>query len=32
MHQNALHGPVRTAIIWAMDRVSRAMQPRLKLH
>ncbi|WP_328185398.1 NAD(P)/FAD-dependent oxidoreductase [Marinobacter sp. OP 3.4] len=32
MHQNALHGPLRTAIIWAMDRVSRAMQPRLKLH
>lgn len=32
MHQNALHGPVRTAIIWAMDRVSRAIHPRLKLH
>ncbi len=32
MHQNALHGPVRTAIIWAMDRVGRAIHPRLKLH
>lgn len=32
MHQNALHGPLRTAIIWIMDRISRAMQPRLKLH
>ena len=32
MHQNALHGPLRTAVIWAMDRISRAMQPRLKLH
>lgn len=32
MHQVALHGFLRTAIIWAMDRVSRAMQPRLKLH
>jgi len=32
MHQSALHGPLRTAIIWLMDRISRAMQPRLKLH
>ena len=32
MHQVALHGVVRTGVIWLMDRVSRAMQPRLKLH
>ena len=32
MHQVALHGFIRTGIIWIMDRVSRAMQPRLKLH
>lgn len=32
MHQVALHGMVRTGIIWLMDRVSRAMQPKLKLH
>lgn len=32
MHQVALHGFLRTGIIWIMDRVSRAMQPRLKLH
>lgn len=32
MHQVALHGFIRTGIIWTMDRVSRAMQPRLKLH
>ncbi|XKH02305.1 NAD(P)/FAD-dependent oxidoreductase [Marinobacter nauticus] len=32
MHQVALHGFVRTAIIWLMDKISRAMQPRLKLH
>ena len=32
MHQVALHGVVRTAVIWLMDRISRAMQPRLKLH
>ncbi|MCK2148418.1 MULTISPECIES: NAD(P)/FAD-dependent oxidoreductase [Marinobacter] len=32
MHQVALHGPIRTGIIWLMDKISRAMQPRLKLH
>ncbi|WP_203141959.1 NAD(P)/FAD-dependent oxidoreductase [Marinobacter mangrovi] len=32
MHQVALHGLLRTGVIWFMDRISRAMQPRLKLH
>jgi len=32
MHQVALHGILRTGIIWLMDKVSRAMHPRLKLH
>lgn len=32
MHQMALHGPLRTGVIWLMDKISRAMQPRLKLH
>jgi len=32
MHQVALHGFLRTGVIWLMDKVSRAMQPRLKLH
>lgn len=32
MHQVALHGFVRTGVIWLMDRISRAMHPRLKLH
>lgn len=32
MHQVALHGFMRTGIIWLMDKVSRAMHPRLKLH
>lgn len=32
MHQVALHGMVRTGIIWLMDRISRAMKPKLKLH
>ncbi|WP_417565320.1 NAD(P)/FAD-dependent oxidoreductase [Marinobacter sp.] len=32
MHQVALHGVLRTGIIWLMDRISRAMHPRLKLH
>lgn len=32
MHQVALHGMVRTGVIWLMDRISRAMHPRLKLH
>ena len=32
MHQVALHGFFRTGVIWFMDKISRAMQPRLKLH
>ncbi len=32
MHQVALHGFLRTGVIWLMDRISRAMHPRLKLH
>jgi NADH dehydrogenase len=32
MHQVALHGMLRTGVIWLMDRISRAMQPKLKLH
>ncbi|WP_166253168.1 NAD(P)/FAD-dependent oxidoreductase [Marinobacter salicampi] len=32
MHQVALHGVIRTGVIWVMDRISRAMHPRLKLH
>jgi len=32
MHQVALHGFVRTGVIWLMDKISRAMHPRLKLH
>ncbi len=32
MHQVALHGFIRTGVIWLMDRISRAMHPRLKLH
>jgi len=32
MHQKALHGVLRTGILWLMDRISRALQPRLKLH
>jgi len=32
MHQVALHGFIRTGVIWLMDKISRAMHPRLKLH
>jgi len=32
MHRVALHGLLRTGIIWLMDKISRAMHPRLKLH
>lgn len=32
MHQVALHGLIRTGVIWLMDRISRAMHPKLKLH
>lgn len=32
MHQVALHGFLRTGVIWLLDRISRTMHPRLKLH
>lgn len=32
MHQVALHGLLRTGVIWLLDNINRAMQPRLKLH
>jgi NADH dehydrogenase len=32
MHQVALHGFTRTGIIWLLDKIGRAMKPRLKLH
>lgn len=32
MHQVALHGFIRTGVIWMMDRISKAMHPRMKLH
>ncbi|WP_327125467.1 NAD(P)/FAD-dependent oxidoreductase [Nitrincola sp. A-D6] len=32
MHQVALHGFLRTGVIWLMDKISRAMHPRLKMH
>ncbi|SDW73837.1 NAD(P)/FAD-dependent oxidoreductase [Marinobacter mobilis] len=32
MHQVALHGFLRTGMIWLMDKINRAMHPRLKLH
>lgn len=32
MHQVALHGMLRTGVIWLLDKINRAMQPRLKLH
>ncbi|MBS3805823.1 MAG: FAD-dependent oxidoreductase, partial [Oleiphilaceae bacterium] len=32
MHQVALHGFIRTGVIWIMDRISKAMHPRMKLH
>ena len=32
MHQVALHGYLRTALIWFGDRITKALRPRLKLH
>jgi NADH dehydrogenase len=32
MHQIALHGFLRTSLIWLNDKINRALQPRLKLH
>jgi len=32
MHQVALHGFLKTALIWLNDRLSKALHPRLKLH
>ncbi len=32
MHQIALHGFLRTSLIWLNDKINKALQPRLKLH
>lgn len=32
MHQVALHGFLRTGVIWLSDKVSKALHPRMKLH
>ncbi|MFE8070997.1 NAD(P)/FAD-dependent oxidoreductase [Marinobacteraceae bacterium S3BR75-40.1] len=32
MHQLALHGVIRTAMLWLNDKINRRLQPRLKLH
>jgi NADH:ubiquinone reductase (H+-translocating) len=32
MHQVALHGLIRTGLIWLTDKINRALKPRLKLH
>ncbi|GGK00555.1 NAD(P)/FAD-dependent oxidoreductase [Pseudomonas matsuisoli] len=32
LHQTALYGPVRTALLMLSDRIGRSTEPRLKLH
>lgn len=32
MHQVALHGFLKTALIWLNDRLTKALHPKLKLH
>ena len=32
MHQVALHGFLKTALIWLNDKLTKALHPRLKLH
>ncbi len=32
MHQIALHGLLKTAIIWLNDRLNKVLHPRMKLH
>lgn len=32
MHQVALHGFLRTSLIWLSDKINKALHPRLKLH
>jgi NADH dehydrogenase len=32
MHQLALHGALRTGLIWLSDRINKVLGPRLKLH
>jgi len=32
MHQVALHGVLRTSLIWLSDKINKALHPRLKLH
>lgn len=32
MHQMAIHGRIRTGLIWLSDRIMKAVHPKIKLH
>ena len=32
MHQVAIHGPLRTTLIWLNDKITKALNPKMKLH
>ena len=32
MHQNAIHGPVKTAALWLSEKLLRIVRPKMKLH
>lgn len=32
MHQNALHGPLKTFALWLSEKLMRSVKPKLKLH
>ncbi|WP_346797578.1 NAD(P)/FAD-dependent oxidoreductase [Halomonas sp. Bachu 37] len=32
MHQLAIHGPLKTALGWLVDKLNRYLKPRMKLH
>ena len=32
MHQMAIHGKIRTGLIWLSDRIMKAVHPKIKLH
>ena len=32
MHQNAIHGPLKTAALWLCEKLMRSVRPKMKLH
>ncbi|ALO41303.1 NAD(P)/FAD-dependent oxidoreductase [Pseudoalteromonas phenolica] len=32
MHQNAIHGPIKTTALWLSEKLLRSVRPKMKLH